>query len=45
MSSRDEYLGKFKAKPLKGTRESRRKEADRQAIERGEDEGMIVGPE
>jgi len=32
-------------KPLKGTTESRRKEADRQAIERGEDEGMIVGPE
>ncbi len=31
--------------PLKGTTETRREEADRQAIERGEDEGMIVGPE
>ncbi|MDH3596752.1 MAG: hypothetical protein OEU09_11155 [Rhodospirillales bacterium] len=31
-------------KTLKGTRESRREEADRQAIERGEDEGMIVHP-
>ena len=29
---------------LKGTRESRREEADRQAIERGEDEGMRVHP-
>jgi hypothetical protein len=31
-------------KTLKGTTESRREEADRQAIERGEDEGMIVHP-
>jgi hypothetical protein len=31
-------------KTLKGTREWRREEADRQAIERGEDEGMIVHP-
>ena len=31
-------------KTLKGTRESHREEADRQAIERGEDEGMIVHP-
>ena len=31
--------------PLNGTTEKRREEADRQAIERGEDEGMIVGPE
>jgi hypothetical protein len=31
-------------KTLKGTREARREEADRQAIERGEDEGMIVHP-
>jgi len=30
---------------LKGTTELRREEADRQAIERAEDEGMIVGPE
>ena len=29
---------------LKGTTESRREEADRQAIERGEDKGMIVHP-
>ena len=31
--------------PLNGTTETRREEADLQAIERGEDEGMIVGPE
>ena len=31
--------------PLNGITETRREEADRQAIERGEDEGMIVGPE
>jgi cell division protease FtsH len=31
-------------KTLKGTTESRREEADRQAIERAEDEGMIVHP-
>ncbi|MBI3453854.1 MAG: hypothetical protein HY057_13675 [Rhodospirillales bacterium] len=31
-------------KMLKGTAELRRKEADRRAIERGEDEGMIVRP-
>ena len=30
---------------LNGTAETRREEADRQAIERGEDEGMIVGPD
>ncbi len=30
---------------LKGTTELRREEADRQALERAEDEGMIVGPE
>ncbi|MFZ0256045.1 MAG: hypothetical protein WAN46_10420 [Gammaproteobacteria bacterium] len=29
----------------KGTTESRMEGADRQAIERGENEGMIVGPE
>lgn len=29
---------------LNRTTETRREEADRQAIERGEDEGMIVGP-
>jgi hypothetical protein len=31
-------------KTLKGITESRREEADRQAIERGEDEGMTVHP-
>ena len=31
-------------KTLKGTTESRREEVDRQAIERAEDEGMIVHP-
>lgn len=31
-------------KTLKGTTESRREEADRQAMERGEDERMIVHP-
>jgi hypothetical protein len=31
-------------KTLKGTTESRREKADRQAIERGEDDGMIVHP-
>ena len=31
-------------KTLKGTMDSRREEADRQAIERAEDEGMIVHP-
>ena len=30
---------------LNGTTETRREEADRQAIERGEDDGMIVGTE
>lgn len=30
---------------LNGTTETRREETDRQAIERGEDEGMIVGPD
>lgn len=32
-------------KPLKGRTRSRREEADRQAIERGENEGMVVCPE
>jgi len=31
-------------KTLKGTTESRREKSDRQAIERGEDEGMTVHP-
>ncbi len=31
--------------PLNGTEKTRREEADRQAMERGEDEGMIVRPE
>ena len=30
---------------LNGTTETRREATDRQAIERGEDEGMIVGPD
>ena len=32
-------------KTLKGAPEPRRTEADRQAIEWGEDEGMLIGPE
>jgi hypothetical protein len=32
-------------KPPKGARELRRDRGDRQAIERGEDEGMIVRPQ
>jgi hypothetical protein len=32
-------------KSLNGTTETRHEEADRQAIERGEDEGMLVGRE
>jgi hypothetical protein len=32
-------------KTLKGAPESHRTEADRQAIERGEDEGMLIGPD